>query len=271
MTVSIFSPDWRNEILRELAGKVSTSATAGNGQCTLALSGGNLVLTPLGGNYLYVNGMLCTVPSGGVSLAATGLTPSTLYYIYATQSGGVVNALVASTTGHVTGLNGVEVMSGDATRTLVGMARPVTGPAWVDSLGQRFVRSWFNRPKSKRGAATYSADRSTTSATFVELNTEIRNEFLIWADEAVTTMFSGWGRTSGVGSGILVIGLDGSSTITGRTGTALSTSAPLSCSGIRDLSEGYHYASIFAEISAGGTFTVFGTGDAVGALFTTVQ
>jgi hypothetical protein len=53
------------------------------GQCVLAKSGANLVLSPKNGNLLTVNGQACAVPDAGVSLAATGLTVGTLYYIYA--------------------------------------------------------------------------------------------------------------------------------------------------------------------------------------------
>jgi hypothetical protein len=105
------------------------------GQCRLTKSGANIALSPVRGNLLTVNGVNVTVPSGGVTLAPSGLTPGTSYYIYATASGGVVNALVASTTAHATdATTGVEVMSGDSTKTLVGQVRPIAGPAFADSL-----------------------------------------------------------------------------------------------------------------------------------------
>jgi hypothetical protein len=79
-----------------------SSGGGGHGQCYLDLSGGNLRLLPKNGNKLIVNGVVCTVPDAGVTLAPTGLTAGTTYFIYATASGGVVNALEASVTAHAT-------------------------------------------------------------------------------------------------------------------------------------------------------------------------
>jgi len=114
------------------------------GECRLILSSGNLVLTPYNGNRIRINNAIYETPSGGVSLAATGATADTTYFIYVYDNAGTLT-LERSTTGHSTHTNGIEIKSGDATRTLVGMARAITGPAWVDSTSQRFVLSWFNR------------------------------------------------------------------------------------------------------------------------------
>lgn len=117
-----------------------------HGQCRLTKSGANLVLSRHNGTKLIIDGTAETIPSGGVTLAATGLSVDTTYFIYVFMSGATMT-LEASTTGHATdGTTGVEIKSGDSTRTLVGMARVITGPAWQDTDAQRFVRSWFNDP-----------------------------------------------------------------------------------------------------------------------------
>lgn len=226
------------------------------GQCRLTKSGANIVLSPVRGNLLTVNGLNCSVPSGGVSLAPTGLTPGALYYIYATASAGVVNALVASATAHVTdATSGVEVMSGDSTKTLVGQVRPIAGPAFADSLNQRFVRSWFNRFKPPL-VSSFSTARTTTSTTFVELNTEIRTEFLIWADETAQFSFNPFTFHSTTDYMITGIAFDGATTpnCTGASFGTNGSAAPSSCA--TQLSEGYHFASINGKVGAGGTGTV---------------
>jgi len=121
------------------------------GECRLALSGASLVLSPFGGNQLYINGANRTIPLEGVSLAATGLSVATTYCIYAYWTGSAI-ALEASTTGHsADSSTGVEIKTGDATRTLVGMARIVAGPAFKDDFENRYVLSWYNRqPKITR-------------------------------------------------------------------------------------------------------------------------
>ncbi|MBB4364256.1 hypothetical protein GGD65_005314 [Bradyrhizobium sp. CIR18] len=109
------------------------------GQCRLTLSGGNLVLAPWNGNLLTIAGAPQIVPEAGVSLAATGLMPGTTYLICAYMNSGTMT-LEASTPAHATstraGNKGTEIKSGDGTRSLVGMARVITGPAFADTAAQ---------------------------------------------------------------------------------------------------------------------------------------
>ncbi len=234
------------------------------GQARLILDSTVLRLLPYNGSQIVINGFPQSVPAAGITLTTSGLSATTTYYIYAFMSGGTMT-LEASTTGHTTNSNGIEIKTGDATRSLVGMARPTTGPAWVDSASQRFVRSWFNRGV-KAGSATYSADRSTTSTSLVELNTEIRNEFLIWADEAVQANFSGWGlQTSNVG--VVKIMLDGAAgTVIAQTAVATpSPGTTASIAGVINATEGYHYLTLCGLVT-GGSLTIFGTGSANGLM-----
>src|SRR6202022_3277170 len=116
-----------------------------HGQCRLTLSGSNLLLSPRNGNKLIINGWHEVVPDAGVTLAPTGLTAGTFYYIYAFMNVGSMT-LEASTTTHPTQAGtGGELKSGDATRTLVGAAFTDTGPAWADTFAKCWVLSWFNR------------------------------------------------------------------------------------------------------------------------------
>jgi hypothetical protein len=237
-------------------------------QYILEKDGDDLVLSPYGGNKLTINGVNYTIPSGGVSLAASGLTPSTRYLIYAYMNSGTMT-LEASTTAHATDTNtGIEIKSGDASRTLVGQARIITGPAWQDSSSQRFVRSWANRVKP-RVSAVFTADRSTSSSSLGELNSEIRNEFLLWADESVQASFSGWGDNASAASNIIKITMDGTSTELARTGSGLTSSANYSMAGPGGGTEGYHYVTVAASTTTG-TFRIFGTGAAAGLLSTVI-
>jgi muramidase (phage lysozyme) len=109
-----------------------------------------------------------------------------LYYIYATASGGVVNAIEADATAYAVsttaGNKGVVTKIGDDARTLVGMARPITGPAWQDTVAQRFVRSWFNDNGVEQQTAINNGSRPTVasvSPTFVEIAAGFRCETLL--------------------------------------------------------------------------------------------
>ena len=158
---------------------------AAHGNCVLVLSAGSLVLKPWRGNGLIINGATCTIPSTGVSLAVTGMTAGTLYYVYAYMNSGTMT-LEAVTTAHTTGADGVEVKSGDTSRTLVGMARPVAGPAFSAASNAMFVRSWFNRSATERRPRSLQAAAiSTTSISYVEVGTTTRVEWLQWSDEVV--------------------------------------------------------------------------------------
>ncbi|MBV6650531.1 hypothetical protein [Hoeflea sp. EC-HK425] len=225
------------------------------GQCRLSLSGGNLVLSRFNGRLLTIDGAHEDIPSAGVSLAAAGLTPSTLYYIYAYMNVGTMT-LEASTTAHAADPEtGVKIKSGDATRTLVGMARPITGPAFEDSFAKRFVRSWFNRRAlSLRGV--FGGVRSTASLSWIEINPEIRVEFLIWADEAVdlglhaSTLVSASGVRMGTALTLDGVGISSAwvmETVFDGTG-AYPVPLRRSESG---LSEGYHFATLAGIVSSG--------------------
>lgn len=223
------------------------------GECRLTKNGSNLLLSRLNGRRLIIDDVAQIIPSAGVSLAPTGLTAATNYYIYAAMMAGAM-VLEASTTGHSQDpRNGVEVKTGDPTRTLVGMARPIAGPAWTDSATQRFVLSWFNR-RGMLLSNAFSTSRSTTSTTLVEINSEVRCEFLSWGDDTVS-----------VSSAVVVQGSLASSVVGSavRTGSGAQVSAAyanvpgatydvnLSNNGFYVPSEGYDYITIYGWVSQG--------------------
>ncbi|MDR9839468.1 hypothetical protein [Herbaspirillum huttiense] len=225
------------------------------GQCRLSKSGSNLVLSPFNGNKLTISGVQQTIPAAGVSLAPTGLTAGTLYFVYAYMNAGVMT-LEPSATGHATdSTTGVEIKSGDPTRTLVGMARPITGPAWQDTAAQRFVRSWFNDP-GFIATAVFTAARTTSSTTPIELNSEIRNEFLSWSGEIFRFVFQGVTTLNGVAGqvGLANIGIDSTSTnITVSAQYQRDTNSNIGTTNVEaitnTLSEGYHYATMLGYVS----------------------
>lgn len=226
------------------------------GQCKLAKSGANLVLQPFNGNQLTIDGRPRTIPDAGVSLAATGLTAATNYFIYAAMSGGTM-ILEASTTGHATstapGQKGLETKSGDDTRTLVGFARIITGPAWNDTAAQRFVISWFNRDRRDLIGATDSSSTETSTSAYVE-KTVSKIEFLSWASEAVQAFTTGtMTNTSSVAVSMMTM-IDGATA--GIPTDANPTSGqrtPVTSVVNTKLSEGYHYVDYGFKAIGGGT------------------
>jgi len=231
------------------------------GQCRLTKSGANLLLSPFNGNRITINGSVCVIPSAGVTLAPTSLTPNTTYNIYAFMSGATLT-LEASATAHATdATTGVEIKSGDATRTLVGMARIITGPAWVDSINQRFVISYFNRRQIQCQAALgANTNNIVTSAN--ELNTTLRNEFLLWGDTSAFFNFDGYASNNTLGASVASYlaadgaVVDGYSAFTNAVANQI---GPVSVTGVLTSSEGYHYMTPFVSVS-GGIGTWVGSG-----------
>ncbi len=250
------------------AGDAGAGALA-HGQCRLTKVSTNLVLSPLKGVGIVINNAQQTIPDAGVSLAPSGETPGTLYYIYAYMNAGTMT-LESSTTGYsIQAGTGVAIKTGDATRTLVGMARPGAGPAWVDSATQRFVRSYFNRAPIA-GTNWFTANRTTTSTSYVEINSEIRVEFLVWADDLVlvtldVVAFTGATALNEVRS---AINYDGGTSEDGvgyvQAWNTAQATVPASITRSKTaLSEGYHYATLFGRSDNGGsTATWVGSGTA---------
>lgn len=236
------------------------SGVTGSGQAKLILSGGNLVLLPYNGNQIVINGGGCTVPDAGVSLSASGLTATTLYYIYAWMNSGTMT-LEASTTTHATsttvGNKGTEIKSGDDTRSLVGVVRVVTGPAFADTAAQRFVRSWFNRRKVSVTGSLDSTSTETNTGTYIE-KTVSKAEFVCFADDGILAgAFGMMQNTSSSFTGLQVfldgvgigLGLDWNTTGAGSRVTY----NPMWPTSVAD---GYHYVSFGMRTVGGGTVSL---------------
>lgn len=229
-----------------------------HGQCQMTKSGSNLLLSPRNGSWLVIQGQPNSIPSGGVTLAPTSLSAATLYYIYAFMNSGTMT-LEASATAYATdSATGVTIKTGDASRTLVGMARTTASTAWADSAAQRFTLSYFNR----RNIGLVSAGTlgvTTSSTVNVELTASARIEIVTWGEEAVSVILNGIGSNSlSNNSCNLAIGIDGL-TVFGVSSILYSASggnqSGTSASGWAAVAEGYHYFTPVGAVSGGtGTF-----------------
>ncbi len=195
------------------------------------------------------------IQSSGPTLSNSGLTAATLYYVYAYDNSGTLT-LEASTTGHATDTtNGVEVKSGDSTRTLVGMVYMDAGSpgTFVNSTAKRYCLNWFNRSGLEL-LGTFSSDRTVNTTSYSEINSEVRIQYLAWADEAV--LVSATGTTSNDTNGqatFTTVALDSTSVETQASGTTdgINTRLPFSISVTKRLTEGFHYATLLGAVSGG--------------------
>lgn len=156
-----------------------------------------ITLTREGGTTIPINGVDEIIPFEGVSLAPTGLTPDTIYYIYAYMSAGSM-LLEASATGHTPStVTGVEIKIADGTRTLVGMVRPATGPVFVDSDSVKLVASWYNR-RITYAEIYITSDFSIASLPDFESITD-PVEFIAWGEPALAIAHFNLSNSSATG------------------------------------------------------------------------
>lgn len=241
-------------LISSTGGPITTSGTITQGivqcQCRLNyVSTTQIRLDRKDGQYVFINGTTYSIPSAGVTLAATGLTVGTTYYVYVYDSGGGTLALTASATAYAASTYGYQQITGNGAYHLVGMAYISTGPAFADSSAQRFVASYYNR----RGRTITSAiaGNYNSSTTAIEISSTGRTSFLSWADEDVDIFVGGY-ATNSVGTGIVnaAVAVDSTTAVTGSTAqdqnsSTAGTSGALAARGITNVSEGTsHYATI---------------------------
>jgi len=157
------------------------------GQCRLSYNSGSgaIDLKRFSGSYITIAGVPQQIPAAGLSLAATGLTPNTFYYLYVFMNGAAM-AMEASATARGEDPNtGVPIKGTDQTRTLVGAAYCVAGPAWPSSARQALIINWWNRQNTlARSVLLADATTAPSEAVFYEF-TNLRTEYLSWAGTEV--------------------------------------------------------------------------------------
>lgn len=178
--------------------------------------------------------------------------------------------LVASTTGHIT-QNGVEIKSDDVHATLVGMCYVGSSNSVSDTSTKRDCASWYNRGL-KTCMNKFTADRTVSSTSYTEVNSEIECEFVTWGagDPVVQTdlswSISGMIKNGTAGDGAAVTArFDAMTPVEAEEIAVLNPTTviggfPLAAKGSKTgLSEGKHYITLVAKVLTGGTATLFGT------------
>lgn len=226
----------------------------GHGQCRLLqASTTQLKLVQRNGRNLIINGVPQQVPNTGVTVSNSGLAASTLYYVYAYMVGTTMTLEVV-TTGHSTNTDGVEIKTGDATRTLVGMVWTDASVLFQDSPALRHVGSYFNRRiRSAVVSAPSAYGFSTTS--FAEITPNMQVSIVAWADENIDASFDGnlYNSTTGALTSLNLYA-DGAAfgglSEVAIPGTAIDHVPAHSASSV-PLSEGRHLFSPYGKVSSG--------------------
>lgn len=231
-------------------------------QCRLSLVSTNLVLAPFNGNKITIDGSAYDIPDAGVSLSPSGLVANANYYIYAKLSAPDTIALEASTTVYAAeAATGLKIKTGDATRSLVGFARTTAGVAWVDTVANRYVRSWYNSPRLNMLTAPGAA-LTTVSGAYSELNSGQRCNFLAWASEVWSFTYSFYAISLLQGElQAVILGLDGVSSGVATTAYAQNASyySNAAIAHVVSVAEGHHYVTIGGQCSSTGGTTWAGS------------
>ncbi|WP_371879888.1 hypothetical protein [Caballeronia sp. S22] len=233
----------------------------GDGQCRLTYTSATAVtLLPESGNALNIGGVAYAIPSAGVVLSNSGLSASTLYWVYAIVSSGAI-ALQASTTGFTQQSDGRYTMSGNTAARLVGAAYTNASSQFVSSGTNQNVASFFNRRPKPFNLGGANGSTSSTTLTAVNAGTVSCISFGLDATN-VTFVANGYSSVAAGtwASGILIDAASGAST----QGLATSPSAaqifnnPSFYSGI--LAAGYHTLAGAVNVNTGGgSVTVTGS------------
>lgn len=240
-------------------------------QCQFISRNGNTVL--INGNYEIIPQGVFFV-SGGVTATyssctidgtpASALAANTDYYIYATMVAGAMT--LNFSTAHVPALSnqyGLWVKADDAASTLVGFLHTNAASKSLGNAQAQTIISYYNRLRY-RLSATISGN--TTSATWVELSSANRLEWVQWDDDLPSgpASWANIGTSASPRTAELAIGMNSSTTPNGDTwiGITPSTASPSMTATPRALNNGnsakgnYYYATSLAQVSGGATLTV---------------
>ena len=229
-----------------------------------------LYLQRCNGTQLFINSYNYPIIAGGVSKSSTGLSVSTLYYVYAYWTGTII-ALEFSTTSYVQDAEHDHLIkTGDGSRTYVGMVyMPAAGIAFKDNDQERFVASYYNRI-NKPVEKQMEANRGGVWTFPVEMSTSDRAEFICHGDEAYSFSFGATGECPTIGNRIInAIGLDGTGTL---IGTAMAATPVASIaqrvSGVQGYkpSPGYHYITGVGGSNSANQIDYYATYCRIGAM-----
>lgn len=182
-----------------------------HGSCRFAyVDTTHCALTPYNGGFLRIAGKVCTIPAAGVSVTSAGLALATVFFAYARDANGdgVVDTIEFSGVGHsadtTAGNVGVQIKTGDNTRTLIGMVRTNGASAqFQQDNSQLGVLSWFNR---RDIVAAVAVNASSISGAAVPLGATIT--FLTWGDEVPRFDWVGFATASVVLTATTYIDVD---------------------------------------------------------------
>jgi hypothetical protein len=221
----------------------------------------SLIFAPYIGDLIRINGLNYHIPSAGITVAynncfidgvaGSTLAYSTLYRVYAFMHATLGMQLDFSATAHATstqaGNVGVEIKSGDNTRTLVGIIYTSNSTTpFFDSSIYRWTRSWFNR----RAASFYNLG----GGTFAGYSGQAGVLCACFQDEAVSVLGTWYGTADTAANAQIIFTLN--STQVGSSGNVTTVNTTASYENMTamyagNLNEGLNSFSLNGSMTAG--------------------
>lgn len=154
-------------------------------------------ITPVNGGMLIIDNVSRPVVAMNKSLS--GITPDVIRYVYAFWTGTAID-YEFSATAHVATANGIEVKSGDPSRTLVGMVFYSSVFFFRDEDLYRFVTNWFEGSKIEKTCSLLTGLVTASSTSQVGLGVCYA---VTWAGTGIEATIGGFVyASSGPGLGI---------------------------------------------------------------------
>lgn len=157
------------------------------------------------------------------------------------------------------------------------MGRTNGSTAWSDTSTFRGVASYFNRHHVGLLSFLTANSSGLTSATYTEVDTGLRLEFMNWADEAIVAAIGGYAFGSVAGQATAFSLVYDTSNVADVGALIKTSTGDFNAQGIGTagvifgLSEGYHLISLFAKITSGSGSVIFGGDSTAGGLRTSVS
>jgi hypothetical protein len=164
--------------------------------------GNNLGIRPRAGGRLIVNGE--SLPVVATTKSITSVTNDVASYVFAYKNGTVLDYEFANatTTSRATHTDGVEIKSGDPSRTLIGIIFKSSAFGFVDTPQYRLVANWFHRRPRSLNIAT--ANASVTATTLTAISTGF---FVCWTGDDIEFLQSGHAYSNGGAAGVIGSGI----------------------------------------------------------------
>jgi hypothetical protein len=230
------------------------------------IGAGTIYCTPYKGNRiaLYDGANWSIVMSAEFSLALSGLTfgGNIPYDVFCYNNAGTPTLLIwTNTTTRATALvyqDGVLVESGAPTRRYLGTFIPVSATTTTDSAALRYLEN-YNNQVDRPMSGTFSTDRTTTSASIVELNAEIQIKWVVGVNENPMLFYVSSSPAISVPTDVASfgVGINSTSAITAGLEQGYYAISGYSVAGQiaapTVVSIGYSYATLLGQVSGGGT------------------